>query len=136
MIVVGIILFLSLIINGLLIWYSFRATKQLLFYSDSVTELNERLKEFDDHINFIYELEMFYGDETIKNLIRHSRDLSRYLKNYAAIESLVKEELKENMEEENNEFDDDFDDEEKDNSEESSANKTTRAGKTVFYSGA
>lgn len=135
MILFSSILFFSICLNAILIWYSFRATKQLLFFSDSVVELNERLKEFDDHINFVYELEMFYGDETIKNLIRHSRDLSRYLKNYAGIENLTKEELQINNEEDN-EFDNNLDSEEEDNAEENAANKTTRAGKTVFYSGA
>jgi hypothetical protein len=97
---------------GLLGWYSYKLTNKLLFLSESMEELYVRLDEFDQHINFIYELEMYYGDETLKNLIRHSRDLRNYMKTYRDVIELTEEETDT---EENNEqsSEEDEDDEEK-----------------------
>lgn len=123
------ILFLlaSLTANGLLIWYCIRATKQLLLVSENVTELHERLEEFDGHIKFIYELEMFYGDETLKNLIRHSKDLLKFMRQYRGVEELTQEPT-ESIEE---------NDESTENEEEvpESPIQIGARGKTVFYSG-
>ena len=127
MILLVLFLLLSLSVNGLLIWYSVRATKQLLFVSENVTELHERLEEFDGHVKFIYELEMFYGDETLKNLIRHSKDLLKFMKQYRGVEELTQEPT-ESIEE---------NDEPTENEEEisQSAVQISSRGKTVFYSG-
>lgn len=129
MIIFALLLIFSLIINGILIWYSIRATKQLLFVSENVNELHERLEEFDGHIKFIYELEMFYGDETIKNLIRHSKDLLKYMKQYRGIEEITQEELPDTQEQDENET------AESDSEEEVSESpvKISARGKTVFY---
>jgi hypothetical protein len=112
----------------LLGWFCYKLVFRLNFVSDNLTELYERLQEFDQHIDFIHELEMYYGDETLKNLIRHSRDLRNYMKKYKDVMELLEDE--QIIEEETN-------DESKD-SEEDEENKekfATAPGKTVFYSG-
>jgi len=115
--------------TAILGWFCYKLVFRLNFVSNNITELYGRLQEFDQHIDFIYELEMYYGDETLKNLIRHSRDLRNYMKKYKDVMELLEEE--QIIEEEMN-------DESKD-SEEDEENKekfATAAGKTVFYSGA
>jgi hypothetical protein len=112
----------------LLGWFCYKLVFRLNFVSDNLTELYNRLQEFDQHIDFIHELEMYYGDETLKNLIRHSRDLRNYMKKYKDVMELLEDE--QIIEEETN-------DESKD-SEEDEENKekfATAAGKTVFYPG-
>lgn len=127
MIYLVLFLLISVSANGLLIWYSIRATKQLLLVSENVSELHQRLEEFDGHIKFVYELEMFYGDETLKNLIRHSKDLLKFMKQYRGVEELTQEPT-ESIEE---------NDEPTENEEEisQSAVQISSRGKTVFYSG-
>lgn len=112
----------------LLGWFCYKLVFRLNFVSDNIVELYTRLQEFDQHINFIYELEMYYGDETLKNLIRHSKDLRNYMKKYKDVMELLEDE--QIIEEEIN-------DESKD-SEEDEENKekfATASGKTVFYAG-
>jgi DNA repair ATPase RecN len=112
----------------LLGWFCYKLVFRLNFVSDNLTELYNRLQEFDQHIDFIHELEMYYGDETLKNLIRHSRDLRNYMKKYKDVMELLEDE--QIIEEEIN-------DESKD-SEEDEENKekfATASGKTVFYPG-
>ncbi len=37
--------------------------------------MQDGLEEFSKHLNNVYEMEMYYGDETLKQLIHHSKDL-------------------------------------------------------------
>jgi DNA repair ATPase RecN len=122
------IIILLAISTALLGWFCYKLVFRLNFVSNNLVELYERLGEFDQHINFIYELEMFYGDETLKNLIRHSRDLRNYMKKYKNIMELLEEEqtIEEEINDETTEEDEDA------NSEEKFGSAT---GKTLFYSG-
>jgi hypothetical protein len=116
--------------TAILGWFCYKLVFRLNFVSDNLTELYGRLDEFDQHINFIYELEMYYGDETLKNLIRHSRDLRNYMKKYKEVSELLE---KDQIIEEENDVERDEIPEEDEKSEEKFA---TATGKTVFYSGA
>jgi len=60
-----VLLLLFIISTVLLSWFCYKLVFRLNFVSDNITELYTRLDEFDQHINFIYELEMYYGDETL-----------------------------------------------------------------------
>lgn len=111
----------------LLGWFCYKIMFKLNFVSDNLIELYDRLQEFDQHINFIHELEMYYGDETLKNLIRHSKDLRNYMKKYKDVMELLEEE--QIIEEE---YDDDNTEAEDEKGEEKFA---TKQGKAVFYSG-
>lgn len=124
-----VLLLLFIISTVLLGWFCYKLVFRLNFVSDNITELYTRLDEFDQHINFIYELEMYYGDETLKNLIRHSRDLRNYMIKYKDVINLL--ETEQIIEEETDAEDDEISEEDK-KSEEKFASPT---GKTVFYSG-
>ena len=93
-------------------------------------ELYTRLQEFDQHINFIYELELYYGDETLKNLIRHSRDLRNYMGKYKDTIELAGEEDTDDRTEQTEEEETETND-----SEEGQEKFISAAGKTVFYQG-
>ena len=75
MITLAILLFLSTGVNLLLVWYCRRLTKQFLFFTESVGELEAALGAFDAHLNGIHELETFYGDDTLGGLIAHSKTI-------------------------------------------------------------
>ena len=80
---------------------------------------------------FIYELEMYYGDETLKNLIRHSRDLRNYMTKYKEVMEL--------LEDQEQIIEEDIDDEDEitetaENNEEKEK-FASKSGKTLFYSG-
>lgn len=127
MIILTLLLITSIAISILLGWFCYKLSNRLMFVSETLDELYLRLGEFDEHIKFIYELEMYYGDETLKNLIRHSRDLRNYMKIYKDIIEVSSEEIQQNENEENN------DDDEETEDDEESQEKFTRTGKTLFY---
>jgi hypothetical protein len=41
--------------------------------------------QFNDHLGSIYELEMFYGDETLKSLMDHSKQVKNSLEELVLI---------------------------------------------------
>ena len=44
--------------------------------------LKNSIEDFARHLKFVYELEMYYGDETLKGLIDHARTLGDSLDEY------------------------------------------------------
>lgn len=130
--IAAIIILFFIGLTTLLGWYCYKLTSKLLFLSENLEDLYTRLQEFDEHINFIHELEMYYGDETLKNLIRHSRDLRNYMTTFKDTIELADEEETD----ETTETTEDSDTEETE-AEDSPENKKflSAAGKTIFYQG-
>tara|TARA_R100000008_G_C3520755_1_gene133855 strand:- start:341 stop:724 length:384 start_codon:yes stop_codon:yes gene_type:complete len=68
-------LFLSILIICGLVWY---IGKTLNHYSEIDKDFSSMLQdmtEFENHIKQLYEMEMFYGDETLKGMIVHLGEL-------------------------------------------------------------
>jgi hypothetical protein len=82
MITLSIALFVSVCINILLIWYSRKLTRQFLFFTQNVIELENKLNGFDGHLNNVHQLEMFYGDDTLGALIEHSKNIAESIKEF------------------------------------------------------
>jgi|TARA_E500000331_G_C17200108_1_gene688910 hypothetical protein len=82
MIVLSVLLSISLLVNGILIWYCRRMTQQFVFFSDNVSDLEGSLEAFSSHLNGVHELETFYGDETLGGLIEHSRSVVENIKGF------------------------------------------------------
>lgn len=76
MIYAAIFIVLLLTIIGFLGWYAYNALKKIQFMVEAVEEMDLGLQSFDNHLKYIYELEMYYGDETLEKLIQHSKDVS------------------------------------------------------------
>tara|TARA_Y100001938_G_C8090456_1_gene434704 strand:- start:1793 stop:2017 length:225 start_codon:yes stop_codon:yes gene_type:complete len=47
--------------------------------NQDVSTVSNMIQEFLEHLKAIYELETFYGDQTLKNLLIHSQDLVKDL---------------------------------------------------------
>tara|TARA_R100000234_G_scaffold83675_1_gene53042 strand:- start:701 stop:937 length:237 start_codon:yes stop_codon:yes gene_type:complete len=62
--------------------------------------LVEEVLAFDQHLNSVHELEVFYGDETLGNLIRHSKGLTETLEDFVEIYTLFDQETEERLTEE------------------------------------
>tara|TARA_R100000008_G_scaffold76880_2_gene56989 strand:+ start:2372 stop:2713 length:342 start_codon:yes stop_codon:yes gene_type:complete len=81
----------SVIANIGLLMYARYAIIQLLSVSEEIGDLHEMVNSFASHLNSIYELEMFYGDETIKGLLEHSLSFVEQLETFEYIYSLTEE---------------------------------------------
>ena len=87
----------SLVINILLGWYIVQLLKRFLAFQEELDYFMERLEEYDGHLDTINNLERFYGDETLANLVRHSKDIVKECKD---IRSIVEDNYDDDEEEE------------------------------------
>ena len=63
------------IVLGLSVWYVRGLLRVMYQMTMDVQEMEDRMVEFSKHLDNVYEMEMFYGDETLAQLIRHSKEV-------------------------------------------------------------
>ncbi len=83
--IIEILFALSVVLNVFLIWYARNTLKNLLYLSDNLGLLYEIILDFSLHLKEVYELERFYGDPTLTNLLEHSNVLRGELEKYEEI---------------------------------------------------
>jgi predicted PurR-regulated permease PerM len=84
-------LVLSFCLNVLLLWYIRRMLKQMLNVSDNMGNLVEDLASYQNHLQQLYEMEMYYGEPSIKNLIVHSRQVIEHVKQFSDVYNIITE---------------------------------------------
>jgi len=103
----GVLLF-SVILNIGLIVYVKGAIVRLLTISEELGDLQHMVNSFAKHIKSVYELEMFYGDETLSYLLEHAVSFNEQLETFEYIYSLTEaEEAEEEETQQENQLDDD-----------------------------
>ena len=60
-------------------WYGYLLIRKVLYVSSNTSEILIAVDRYKKHINGVYELETFYGDETLKSLLDHTGELSTFL---------------------------------------------------------
>jgi hypothetical protein len=88
---ISIILTLSLILNVGLGLYVRTAIVRLLSISEEMYDFKEMVDTFATHLERVYELEMFYGDETLGALLDHARSFNEQLETFEYIYGLIEE---------------------------------------------
>ena len=91
-ITLSIILTISILINVFLVFYLRDVLAKLLFVSENLGDLDQMVINFNNHLASVYELETFYGDDTLQHLLEHVGDLSEQLQEFEDIFSLTTEE--------------------------------------------
>ena len=119
-IILSVVLVASLIFNGIMYWYSRQLTQKLSFIYDNIGDVSEIITNYRVHLKSVYSMEMFYGDETLKFLIDHTRSISDILQEYEDPEFFVEE----------------FEEEDEPQQEELTDGETTQIQQeNVFYAG-
>jgi hypothetical protein len=88
-------LVLSLLLNGILLWYIRKMLGKLLSVSDNMGDLVEDLASYQNHLQQLYEMEMYYGEPSIKNLIVHSRQIIEHVRQFSNVYNLTEERMDE-----------------------------------------
>jgi len=71
--IISISLFISMILNGLLVWYAVKVLQKLSYIYDNISVMQEINNSFVEHLESVHEMEMYYGDPTLGALIKHSQ---------------------------------------------------------------
>ena len=66
---------------------------KLLYVSDSIGDLMVSAKNFSNHLDGLHAMEMYYGDETLGSLIKHSKQVIEDIKEFEDIYTLTNEGL-------------------------------------------
>lgn len=98
MIIIIVFLVLSVALNGVLLWYIRKMLGNLLSVSDNMGNLVEDLASYQNHLQQLYEMEMYYGEPSIKNLIVHSSQIIKHVKEFSDVYNLTQERLDETEE--------------------------------------
>tara|TARA_R100001460_G_scaffold40808_2_gene76171 strand:+ start:324 stop:671 length:348 start_codon:yes stop_codon:yes gene_type:complete len=69
----------SIGMNVLMFVYSRNVTAKLLRIADEIGDLRDAATNFATHVREVYELEMFYGDQTLKSLMDHAGAFRDYM---------------------------------------------------------
>lgn len=78
-----------------LFFYARNVVVQLLFVSEELGDLQQMINSFASHLQTVYELESFYGDDTLNALLQHAISFNEQLDTFEYIYSLTAEEGKE-----------------------------------------
>ena len=83
---------ISILFNIGVFVYARMCVAQLLSVSEELGDLKSLINNFSNHISEVYQLEMFYGDQTLQNLVDHAKSLDEQLDTSEYIYSLTEEE--------------------------------------------
>tara|TARA_Y100000310_G_C20100655_1_gene542545 strand:+ start:212 stop:538 length:327 start_codon:yes stop_codon:yes gene_type:complete len=87
-----IILIISIALNVFFAFYLRWLLKNFTFLSENVYNLLETVETFSDHLSGVYELETFYGDDTLQNLLTHAKQVVDEIKVYKEIYTITNDE--------------------------------------------
>ena len=60
---------------GLAVWYVRSLLRVMYQMTVDVQQMEDKMVQFSKHLDNVYEMEMYYGDETLGQLIRHSKEV-------------------------------------------------------------
>ena len=87
-IILSAMLVLSVILNLGLFIYARNVVSKLLFVAEELLDLQVMIDGFRIHLTSVYELDSFYGDQTLKHLLDHTNSLNEHLLTFEEIYSL------------------------------------------------
>jgi hypothetical protein len=95
--VIELLFTISVFANVFLVWYIVQLLRRFLAFQEELDEFAIKLEEYEGHVEIINNLERFYGDSTLANLLRHSKSMVEECKQFQSI--LLEQEEEEDAEE-------------------------------------
>ena len=74
--------FLSLTVNIALFWYVFSSLREYSELEEDISSMLLKTFELEEHLVSVYQMEMFYGDQTLHSLVEHTKDVVTELEVY------------------------------------------------------
>ena len=90
-IILSAVLFVSLILNIGIFTYARAAIVRLLSVAEELGDLQQMMDGFAKHLKAVYELDSFYGDQTLESLLNHAVSFNEQLETFEFIYALTEE---------------------------------------------
>ncbi len=97
-IILSVVCTISILLNIGVFAYARSVITQLLSVSEELGDLKTMIDSFFIHSKEVYEMEMFYGDQTLQSLMDHAKSLNEQLTTFEYIYSLTEDEINDNTE--------------------------------------
>lgn len=81
---VSFLLVVSLVGNGILVWYTKKLVARLWDSTNGIDDIQKLLNQYTTFLSAIYQMEEFYGEEVISRLVKDTKNLETFLKEYKA----------------------------------------------------
>jgi len=92
------LLAVSVVLNGLLIWYIIRLLRKFIYISENISDLYLTTKAFQVFANSLYSMDSYNGEPIIAELIFKVREVSEEMESFRSIfEYTLDEELEEEL---------------------------------------
>ena len=85
-------LMLSIMFNVGVFVYARNVVSNLLRVSDELTDFQIMISSFVDHLRSVYELDSFYGDQTLEALLEHAKALDEQIEMFEYVYYLTEAE--------------------------------------------
>ena len=85
-------LVVSAALNCVFVWYIVQLIRRFMRFQEALDDFVIRLEEYEGHLDVIYGLEKFYGDESLGNLLKHSKDILEDCKQFRNVVLPIDEE--------------------------------------------
>tara|TARA_B100000686_G_C16666355_1_gene903803 strand:+ start:289 stop:618 length:330 start_codon:yes stop_codon:yes gene_type:complete len=84
-----IILAVSVLLNIVFVPYSIKCARRLFVVGHNIADLQEQLASFQAHVDSLHQMEMYYGDESLQNLLNHTKNILKETEKYEDIYTIV-----------------------------------------------
>ena len=85
-----------------LIYVLHRISRRVSYFVSNLEETFFSLESFREHLELVYGLETFYGDDTLQSLLEHGKELSDFLRESQSVFSLDEKEFLKYVEDKDN----------------------------------
>ena len=79
----------SILLNIAVFIYARSAISRLLYVAEELGDLKRMVDSFSGHVSGLYEMEMYYGDQTLNDLVEHAQSFNEQLETFEFIYTLT-----------------------------------------------
>ena len=98
--ILGSLLALSGVFNIVMVWYAKTSLAKLdsvYTASEEASEIFSMIDIYGEHLQSIYDMPTFYGDDTLQGMLEHTKQMIEYLKKYEEVYSFTQPDLEEQL---------------------------------------
>lgn len=88
-----------LVVVCFLVYALYRISRRVSYFVSNLEETFYSIESFREHLEMVYGLETFYGDDTLQSLLEHGQELSDFLSESQSVFSLNEKEFLKYVEE-------------------------------------
>ena len=91
------ILALSVSFNVLMVWYATKLLGTMRFVQENAEAIQVISEDFKEHLDAVNQMEMYFGDETLSELLKHAEHVSNQI---STLNEILEDEAEEDEEQE------------------------------------